>query len=120
MINILKKNFTAGFSLHSYELSQRICYAFAEATEGSLYKVLGRLKLTTDDVDGLDSTSLGKLSDGQADGRRSGVLDDEVSRFKLSEIVEKSVGNTGSAEKNGGGFGRNVLRKFLCFSMWDF
>ena len=66
--------------------------------------------LVTDDVDGLNSTGLGKLSHGQADGRGSGVLNDEVARFELGEVVKKSVSNTSSAEENRGSFSRNVLR----------
>lgn len=54
-LSILSKDFTAGITIASYDLSQRICYAFAEAAQDSLHQVLGRLRIVTDDVDGLET-----------------------------------------------------------------
>ena len=54
-LNILNKDFTAGITFAFFEISQRICYAFEEAAQDSLHHVLGRLRIITDDVDGLEN-----------------------------------------------------------------
>ena len=54
-LNIIPKDFTAGVTIAVYDLTHRVCYSFAEAAQESLYFVLGRLRLITDDVEGLEN-----------------------------------------------------------------
>lgn len=54
-LNIISTDFTAGVTIAVFDLTQRICYSFAEAAQESLYYVLGRLCLITDDVEGLEN-----------------------------------------------------------------
>ena len=54
-LNIISKDFTAGVTIAVYDLTHRVCYSFAEAAQESLYFVLGRLRLITDDVEGLEN-----------------------------------------------------------------
>ena len=53
-LNIINAEFSAGITISVFDLTQRICYAFAEAST-SLCHVLGRLHLITGDQDGLES-----------------------------------------------------------------
>ena len=53
-LNIINSEFSAGIIISVYDLTQRICYAFAEAST-SLCHVLGRLRLVTSDQEGLES-----------------------------------------------------------------
>ena len=53
-LNLLSASYTAGVTLAVYDLSPRLCLAFAEAST-SLRRVLGRLHLLTDDPEGLEA-----------------------------------------------------------------
>ena len=54
-LNIMSPSFTAGVTIAVYDVSQRLCYAFAEAAQESLCHVLGRFKLITSDIDGVEN-----------------------------------------------------------------
>lgn len=54
-LNILSADFTAGIVLSVYNVSQRLCYAFAEAAQESLCHILGRFRLLTSDIDGVEA-----------------------------------------------------------------
>lgn len=53
-LSLLSPSFTAGVTLAVYDLSPRLCLAFAEAS-ASLRHVLGRLHVATDDQEGLEA-----------------------------------------------------------------
>ena len=55
MINlrIVSPTYSAGITINAYDITQRICYAFAEASD-SLSQVLGKLSLTTGDQEGME------------------------------------------------------------------
>lgn len=69
-LNMVSPNDTIGISIHSYYLSNRICFAMADALSNSVSALLGTLLLRTNDVDGLfnffkivDLSDCGKLSE---------------------------------------------------------